>query len=265
MEKSLIIGKEVQQAKDQFENLEWQRCALKAHNTVIEHGKGGFLLHLKPLFSLKVGLDSNDLHEECSNFFVIITPCAFLWYEVPTCMGLLTSFLHAHVSLMVCCGTFFVFPSVGWRIAIKICIQIGGEVLGSQNQMRRWTIKVHRNKKIIINIMITRNFGFCNCYLATRIQLHGTHAIANFYSCIRQVAHDIQLHVKLHMQHVYMVLIYMFIHTYQSKCSCTLCATLLATTIQLIKIWHMFKNLITSLWTRVTIFFFVFEIKNSLD
>jgi hypothetical protein len=37
------------------------------------------------------------------------------------------------------------------------------------------------------------------------------------------------------MQHVYMVLIYMFIHTYQSKYSCTLCVIFLATTIQLIK------------------------------
>jgi hypothetical protein len=62
----LTIGKEVQQARNKFENLEWQRCALEAHNKVIEHGKGGFLLHPKPLFSLRVGLDSNDLHEECS-------------------------------------------------------------------------------------------------------------------------------------------------------------------------------------------------------
>jgi hypothetical protein len=78
-------------------------------------------------------------------------------------------------------------------------------------------------------------------------------------SCIRQVAHDIQLHVTLHMQHVYTTCIYMFIHTYQSKCSYTLCATFFATTIQLIKIWHMFKNLTTTLWTRVTIYFFVFS------
>jgi hypothetical protein len=88
---------------------------------------------------------------------------------------------------------------------------------------------------------------------ATKIQLHATHVIANLCSCIRQVAYDIQLHATLRMQHVYMMLIYMFIHIYQCKCSCTLCATLLATTIQLIKIWHIFKNLTTSLWTCVTI------------
>jgi hypothetical protein len=79
LEKSLTIGKEIQQARNKFEKLEWQRCALEAHNKLIEHGKGGFLLHPKPLFSLEFGLDSNDLHEKCSNFFIIITPCAFLW------------------------------------------------------------------------------------------------------------------------------------------------------------------------------------------
>jgi hypothetical protein len=63
----------------------------------------------------------------------------------------------------------------------------------------------------------------------TKIQLHVTHATTNLCSCLRQVAHDIQLHVTLHMQHVYTVLIYMFIHTYQSKCSCILCVTFLAT------------------------------------
>jgi hypothetical protein len=49
---------------------------------------------------------------------------------------------------------------------------------------------------------------------ATKIQLHVTHAIANLCSCLRQVAHDIQLHVTLRMQHVYTVLIYIFIHKY---------------------------------------------------
>jgi hypothetical protein len=52
---------------------------LEAHNKLIENGKWGFLFHPKPVFSLEFGLDSNDLHEEYSNFFVIITPCAFLW------------------------------------------------------------------------------------------------------------------------------------------------------------------------------------------
>jgi hypothetical protein len=77
LENSLTMGKKVQQARDKFENLEWQQCALKPHSKVIEIGKGGFLLHPKPLFSLRVCLDSNDLHEECSIFSMIITPCAF--------------------------------------------------------------------------------------------------------------------------------------------------------------------------------------------
>ncbi len=49
---------------------------------------------------------------------------------------------------------------------------------------------------------------------ATKIQLHTTHAIANLCSCIKQVAHDIRLHVTLRMQHVYTMFKYMFIHTY---------------------------------------------------
>ncbi len=83
LEKSLTIGKEVQQAIDKFENFKRQQCALGAHNKVIEHGKGGFLLHLKLFFSLRVGLDSNDLHEECSIFSMIITPCAFCGRKFP--------------------------------------------------------------------------------------------------------------------------------------------------------------------------------------
>jgi hypothetical protein len=50
---------------------------------------------------------------------------------------------------------------------------------------------------------------------ATEIQLHVTHANAKLCSCLRQVAHDMQLHVTLRMQHVYTLLVYMFIHTYQ--------------------------------------------------
>jgi hypothetical protein len=78
LEKSLTIGKEVQQGRDKFENLEWQSCALEAHSKAIGHKKKGFLLHPKPLFSLRICLDSNNLHEQCSIFFVIITSCAFL-------------------------------------------------------------------------------------------------------------------------------------------------------------------------------------------
>jgi hypothetical protein len=44
-----------------------------------------------------------------------------------------------------------------------------------------------------------------------------SHAIANLCSCLRQVAHDMQLHATIRMQHVYTVLVYMFIHTYQSS------------------------------------------------
>jgi hypothetical protein len=92
-----------------------------------------------------------------------------------------------------------------------------------------------------------------------------THATANLCNCLKQVAHDIQLHGTLHMQHVYMVLIYMFMHTYQSKYNWTLCETIVTTTMELIKIWHVFKNWTTSLWTCVTIYYYFFKIKNSLD
>ncbi len=73
----------------------------------------------------------------------------------------------------------------------------------------------------------------CSCIrqIAHDIQLHATHATTILCSCIKQVAHDIQLHATLSIQHVYIMLIYMFIHTYQSKCSYTLYATLFATTI----------------------------------
>ncbi len=66
LENSLTMGKEVQQARNKFENLESQQCALEPHNKVIETRKKGFLLHPKPFFAFRVGLDSNDLHEECS-------------------------------------------------------------------------------------------------------------------------------------------------------------------------------------------------------
>ncbi len=56
-------------------------------------------------------------------------------------------------------------------------------------------------------------FGFATI-VWTKIQLHATHATTNLYSRLRQVAHDIQVHATLRMQHVYMVLIYMLIHTY---------------------------------------------------
>jgi hypothetical protein len=52
---------------------------------------------------------------------------------------------------------------------------------------------------------------------ATKIQLHVTHATTNLCSCLKQVAYDMYLHVTLQMQHVYTVLVYMFIHTYQSN------------------------------------------------
>jgi methylglyoxal synthase len=52
---------------------------------------------------------------------------------------------------------------------------------------------------------------------AIKIQLHATYAIANLCNCLRQVAHDMQLHATIRMQHVYTVVVYMFIHTYQSS------------------------------------------------
>jgi hypothetical protein len=69
---------------------------------------------------------------------------------------------------------------------------------------------------LTLGIFTTRNLQLHVSY-ATKIQLHATHAIANFYSCIRQVAWDMQLHATVCMQHVYTVLVYMFIHTYQSN------------------------------------------------
>ncbi len=107
LENSLTMGKEVQQAWDKFENLEHQRCTLKAHNKAIEHGKGGFFFHLKPLFFLKVDLDSNDLHEECSNFLVIITTCAFCGRKFPPIWVCQLAFC-----MMVCCDTFYYFYQV---------------------------------------------------------------------------------------------------------------------------------------------------------
>jgi len=64
-------------------------------------------------------------------------------------------------------------------------------------------LKVLGNFASIYTYYTTRNFGFCNRHLQP-----------NLCSCIRQVAHDIQLHVTLHMQHVYTMLTYMLIHTY---------------------------------------------------
>ncbi len=83
-----------------------------------------------------------------------------------------------------------------------------------------------------------QKFWVLQLSFATKIQLHATHATANLCSCITQVAHDIQLHVTLRIHYttcIYGLKIHV-IHTYKSKCSCTLCATLLATTMQLIKI-----------------------------
>ncbi len=92
--------------------------------------------------------------------------------------------------------------------------------------------------------------------------MHPTHATTNLCNSLRQVTHDIWLHTTLHIQHVYMVLIYMFIHTYQSKCSCTLCAPFFAIIVQLIKVWHVFKNWMAYFWTCVTFkLFFCFHNK----
>ncbi len=44
-----------------------------------------------------------------------------------------------------------------------------------------------------------------------------THATTNLCNCLKQVTHDMQLHATLRMQHVYTLLIYMFIHTYYSN------------------------------------------------
>jgi hypothetical protein len=54
--------------------------------------------------------------------------------------------------------------------------------------------------------------------IATKTQLHATHVTPNFCNYLRKVAHDIQLHATLCMQHIY-IYIYIYdvnihIHTY---------------------------------------------------
>ncbi len=108
-----------------------------------------------------------------------------------------------------------------------------------------WDLKFHVNtntSNLEIDIILAKNparhcdHQLCTYFallkilvFATKIQLHVTHATTNLCNCLRQVAHDIKLHVTLGMQNVYTMLIYMFIHTYQFKCSYTLCAILFTT------------------------------------
>jgi hypothetical protein len=66
----------------------------------------------------------------------------------------------------------------------------------------------------ISNCIHYYKFWVLQLSFATKIQLHATHGSTNLCNCTRQVAHDIQLHVTLRMQHVYIMLIYMFIHTF---------------------------------------------------
>lgn len=53
--------------------MEWQLCILKEHTRAIEHGKQGFIIYSKPIFSLGINLDLNDLELEWM-FFLNIMP-----------------------------------------------------------------------------------------------------------------------------------------------------------------------------------------------
>jgi hypothetical protein len=81
------------------------------------------------------------------------------------------------------------------------------EMLPSNKSLGQVTIPL----KPATDANITRIFLVLQLSFATKIQLHVTHVTTNLCSCIRQVAHDIQLHATLRMQHVYTMLIYMFI------------------------------------------------------
>ncbi len=50
----LTLAKEIEWARDKFDCLERQWCALKTHKKSIEHGKICFLVHAKPFFLLKI-------------------------------------------------------------------------------------------------------------------------------------------------------------------------------------------------------------------
>jgi len=82
----------------------------------IEHGKRGFFVNHKPFLYFGIGLNLNEqLDDEYVVHFMKVTMCAFCGgkfpptWEFPTYMGMSSSYLHAHVSFLVCCGTFFYF------------------------------------------------------------------------------------------------------------------------------------------------------------
>lgn len=112
-EKSATINKEVKEAREHFENLEQQLCALETHIRAIEHGKGGFLMNHKPLLSLGIGL---NLDEQLDDEYVVhsmkVTVCAFCGGKFPpawechlaTCMHMYHSWcVVAHFSISMKC------------------------------------------------------------------------------------------------------------------------------------------------------------------
>ncbi len=101
---------------------------------------------------------------------------------------------------------------------------------------------------------------------ATEIQLHATHATTNLCNSLKHVAHDMQLHVTVRMQLVYTMVVYMFIHTYQSN--------IVAPYVQLSLQLHATNENMTHVLKirqlacgHVSFYFIfsVFKIKNSLD
>jgi len=73
----MLLAKKVEWARSKFDNLQQQQIALETHHNVIEHGKGGFSIHPKPLFFFGGGLDSDDPNSTWGMEFVIVTSCAF--------------------------------------------------------------------------------------------------------------------------------------------------------------------------------------------
>jgi hypothetical protein len=79
--------------------------------------KGGFIVHPRPFFTLTIGLDSNDLHEEHSIFSVTITPCAFCGRKFPPVWDCqLASYMHMYHSW--CIATHF---SISTKCLVKNC------------------------------------------------------------------------------------------------------------------------------------------------
>lgn len=63
--KWITLIEEIKQAREKFDGLEWQWCAIETHTKKIEHIKWGFNIHPKLLHYLEINLDLNDLESMC--------------------------------------------------------------------------------------------------------------------------------------------------------------------------------------------------------